>query len=138
MMEQQRLIVEDIYQALYDACRIIHATAHPNANGKGWAQTAGVMLWPEKSPEEAGRLLSHCLDRNRPEKLDPEQVLFVARKAREVNCHVVMAFIAQECLYRPPEPVTPEELLTEKQSEFVEAVKTVARITQQISAIVKQ
>lgn len=115
-MEQQSLIIENIYEALTDCCKAI-------GGGKGWAKKAGHMIWPQKSPDDASKLLHNCLDHTRPEKLDPEQVIWILREARQVGCHIAMYYIADECHYQRPQPIEPEDEQAELQREFIQSVK---------------
>lgn len=69
-MQQDSLFHEDIYDALGTDIKHI-----------GGAKKVGVMLWPEKSADKAGENLNNCLNRTRPEKLDPEQIMFIVREA---------------------------------------------------------
>lgn len=51
-------------------------------NSTGGAKKVGCLLWPELMPDVAQRKLLDCLNPDRPAKLDPEQVLFLLRRAR--------------------------------------------------------
>lgn len=108
-MDQPPLFVESVYDALR-AC--VQALGGPKQVAAG--------LWPAKPIEDARRLLLDCLNPERHEKLDPEQVLLLLRMAREANFHVAMSFIAQECGYRAPEPLDPQD----EQAKLVAAIET--------------
>lgn len=131
--EQTPLWVDDIYEALKHCC--IAIAVNEEGNGRAWAKVVGHKIWPQKSPDEAGRLLIHCIDQSRNEKLDPDQVVLILRWAREVNCHVAMHFIANECMYHTPTPVTPEEQIDSLQRDYIDAVNKLERITMQMRKI---
>jgi hypothetical protein len=74
----------------------------------GGAKQVGAKLWPDKTPDAAGRLLLDCLNPARAEKLDLGQVLLVLRMARVAGHHGAMQWIAGEVGY-DAKPVTRAE-----------------------------
>jgi len=120
-MDQPALFHESLYDALKDCVRAI-----------GKPCEVGKAMRPEKSQDEARTWLSNCLNPDRPEKLDPEQVLWLLREARKVNCHAAMAYIARESGYADPQPIEPEDERATLQREYIAAVKTLAAITTRI------
>lgn len=117
---------DDINDALKDAVRAL-----------GGPKKVGVLLWPEldHAPEQAANKMRDCLNPERREKLSPQQLLYVMRKAREVGHHSLMGFVATDTGYAVPAPVDPEAVLAESQAEFVESVK---RLDQLAKSIEKQ
>lgn len=85
----------------------------------GGSKAVGPLLWPEKAPDAAQRLLLDCLNDDRPAKLSPEQVLFVLRQARSKGHHEGMAFILADLGYAPPVPVDPRDEAAELQRQFM-------------------
>ncbi|MGL4651264.1 MAG: hypothetical protein ACRC1H_17800 [Caldilineaceae bacterium] len=75
----------------------------------GGSKVVGPALWPEKPLESAQRLLLDCLNDDRPQRLTPEQVLLVARLARERGCHAYAQHVAQALSYAAPVPVQPQD-----------------------------
>ena len=75
----------------------------------GGSALVGAKLWPEKAPSAAQRTLLDCLNEDRPAKLDPEQVLFVLRLARERGCHAGMSYLARTLSYSEPIPIEPKD-----------------------------
>lgn len=88
----------------------------------GGSKVVGSLLWPDKTPEAAQRLLLDCLNEDRPQHLTPTQVVMVMRMARDRCCHVGMETLAAELHYAPPVPVEPEDERAKLQREFVTAV----------------
>lgn len=84
------------------------------------------MLWPEKAADDAGRLLRHCLDPDRAEKLSLEQLLLLLRMGREKGVHAVMTFLAREAGYQDPVAIEPEDERAKLMREFVEAQRALA------------
>lgn len=74
----------------------------------GGAKAVGARLWPDKSPDMAGRLLLDCLNGSRPEKLGLGQLLLVMRWAHEAGHHEPMQWLAAEAGYEA-RPVTRAE-----------------------------
>lgn len=123
-MTQEPLFYEDIYEA---ARTVVMAL--------GGSKRAGGVLWPEKPIDQASVQMSNCLNRSRPEKLDPEQLLLLAKKGREAGCHALMTFMCADTGYAPPVPVTPEDQRDEAMRQFVSAVKTVQTLTGQLEKL---
>ena len=88
----------------------------------------GSALWPDKPLEKAAENLANCLNRCRPEKLDPEQVAFIIREARKQGCFHTLTFISQDAGFMLPQPVEPEDEKAQLQREFIGAAKLIERI----------
>lgn len=101
----------------------------------GGAKAAGALLWPEKEPVDAGKLLRHCLDPDRPEKLSLEQVVLLLKLGRERRCHSAAAWLLQAAGYREPVPVEPEDERATLQREFVEAARGMERIVRRMDGL---
>ena len=74
----------------------------------GGTKKAGVMLWPAKGIEAAGRLLSDSINPGRAEKLDPDQLMLILRSARDAGCYAPFQWFAAECGF-DARPVTREQ-----------------------------
>lgn len=85
----------------------------------GGSKQVGPLLWPEKAPDSAQRLLLDCLNDDRPAKLSPEQVLLVLRLARAKGYHDGLAFVLADLGYAPPVPVDPRDEAAELQRQFM-------------------
>lgn len=83
----------------------------------------GSQLWPEKSPEDAAKLLARCCDEERAEKLSPSQIELIIRRGREHDCHIPIHYLCQRGGYTEPHPVEPEDERAKLQREFIEAQK---------------
>ena len=85
----------------------------------GGSKQVGPLLWPEKTPDSAQRLLLDCLNDERPAKLSPEQVLLVLRLARAKGHHHGVEFILGDLGYAPPVPIDPRDEAAELQRQFM-------------------
>ena len=103
----------------------------------GGTKSVAGLLWPEKDPDIAGRLLADCLNDAKREKLSPEQVLLVLRLARAKGCHAGMAFIARELGYADPVPIEPEDERAMLQRRFIESTAELGRLARQIEALAR-
>lgn len=119
---QQRLIFEDLNDALREVVQVL-----------GGAKAVGPMLWPEKSVEAAHQLLLACLNAERKERLNPDQVLLLLRKGRDADCHAAMTYVAQECGYEV-QPVEPADQQAQLVREFITAAERLSKIQEQITA----
>lgn len=79
----------------------------------GGSKQVGPLLWPEKTPDAAQRLLLDCLNDDRPAKLSPEQVMFVLRLGRARGFHDALNFICADLGYSEPQPIDPKDEVAE-------------------------
>lgn len=91
----------------------------------GGAKQVGARLWPDKSPDNAGRLLLDCLNASRPEKLDLSQIIRVLSWAKESGTHAPMQWIASEIGYEA-RAVTKTEEMDRVTAVIESAAKTLA------------
>lgn len=123
-MNQPALFVESLNDALRDAVRAC-----------GGAKVVATKLWPEKTPDAAARLLADCLNEHRSERLTPDQLMLVARLARERGCHVVMQYMCAELAYAAPVPVEPETELAGLLREYLSTRKASDKLEQRIEKL---
>lgn len=109
MTDQSGLFITDIHDALGDLVRAL-----------GGPKGVGQALKPEKTSEDAAGWVKDCLNPKRREKFDPEQILWLLRKGREVGCHEPFKWICEQAGYSAPEPKEPETELTRLLREYVE------------------
>jgi hypothetical protein len=84
----------------------VYAALQTAINAIGGSKRVAAELWPTLSPDVAYNRLRHALQEDRPEKLAPNEVLHIARRAAAVGCHAIVDYIGQECAYeiRPLDP----------------------------------
>lgn len=123
MAHQFPLIVDSLNDAIRDTCRAI-----------GFNDIA-LELWPKKGAKEAARYLNDCLNPDRAQKLDGEEILYIARRGREVGCYLITAFINQETGFAPPIPIDPEDTKAELQRAYIESVKEQRRIAERLERV---
>lgn len=121
---QQSLYHETLQDALNDVVKVM-----------GGPKQVGALLWPEKAADDAGRLLRHCLDTDRNEKLSLEQLLLLLRMGREKGVHAAMTFLARESGYQDPIALEPEDERAKLMRDFVEAQKHMARMAKQMERV---
>lgn len=121
--QQIPLIIDSLNDAIRDTARLIGT------------KRIAKELWPEKSEEAAARYLNDCLDPDRAQKLDGEQILFVARRGRELSCHLIAAYINADLGYAPPLPVDAEDTKAELQRAYIESVKEQRRIAERLERL---
>ncbi len=109
MTDQAKLFITDIYDALGD---LVRAAGGPKAVGQA--------LRPAKPSDDAAGWVKDCLNRNRREKFDAEDILWLLKRGREIGCHEPIGFICQQAGYAPPEPVEPETELAKLLREYLE------------------
>lgn len=107
MTEQIPMFVEDLNDAIRDTVKAM-----------GGYQKVGHEMRPELGVEGAGRWLSDCCNPDRREKLSPEQVAFIRRRARQQGIHILAVFEAKDAGYAPPKPIEPEDERAELMREF--------------------
>ncbi len=92
-------------------------------------------LWPDKSERDAHNLFDACLNPERKERFSPSQMVFIARKGREVGLHSVMVFLCRELGYADPLPVEPVDEYAELQRQFNESVRVQARMVERMERL---
>lgn len=100
----------------------------------GGPKAVGHYLRPGMEPDDAGRWLARALDSTRREVLSEADLLQLCRLGRRKGCHVLMAFIAQDCGYDVPRPreISSEiERVTQDVAELhAQAMKRLDQLTQ--------
>jgi hypothetical protein len=73
----------------------------------GGNKRVGALLWPDKTPDGAARLMADCCNPGRSGRLSLSQVMLVMRMAREQGDHLLARYLMAETGYAPPVPVNP-------------------------------
>lgn len=120
-MNQPALFLTDVYDALGDVIRAL-----------GGPKAVGVKLRPEKPADEAAKWVRDCLSRERREKFDPEQVIWLLKCAKAIGHHDAMNYIAGECGYSSPSPVEPEDELTKLLREYLDCANRLGKLAPRI------
>lgn len=94
----------------------------------GGRKAFAAAMWESKSARDAHNKLDACLNRERPEKFDLDELLYILRAGRAGGCHSAMAFIARECGYADPVPLEPEDERMRLQREFAASVAQLTRL----------
>lgn len=89
----------------------------------GGSKQVGHKLWPEKTIETAQRLLLACLNEDRAERLNPEQVVLLMQMGHAKGFHGVMGFMAATVGYSEPLPTDPRDELAQLMRESNELRK---------------
>lgn len=116
------------HESLSDALKDIIQAA-------GGSKSVACKLWPEKAPDSAHRTLLDALNENRPEKLSPEQVLFLLRIGREVGCHSGINYMTREAGYADAQPIEPEDEKASLMREFIAAQKSMSLIAERLNGV---
>lgn len=118
MSSQNQLFYEDIFDVLRSAVQAV-----------GGAKIAAGKLWPHKPVAEAQRELLDCLNRERPRKFCPEEVMAILRMAREADFHAAKHWIDQALGYEPSKPLDPQQ----EESEIAQAIQRHAEESAKLS-----
>lgn len=114
---------ESIYEALKRLVEVM-----------GGAKIVGHRMRPEKSITDARTWLLNCLNEERAEKLDPEQVLLLLRWGHEAGCHDGMNYLCREVGYANPAPLTPADELGELQRKAITAANRAEQASRELFA----
>ena len=120
--DQIPLFVEDLNEAIRAA-----------VNALGGPKVVGAVLKPERSPVDAGKWLSDCLNSEKRDRLDPHQLAYIRRAARAKGVHVLAAFEAQDAGYAPPQPINPEDEDAQLRREFIGAVAALKELEERMA-----
>lgn len=111
-MNQQSLwheTPEDALRALVDAL--------------GGPKVVGGAMFPEKSLEDARRLVLKWCDPDRIEKPGLDHLLLLMRKGRDSGCHVFASYLLTNAGYDEPRAVEPQDEAAELQRAFIKSVE---------------
>jgi hypothetical protein len=121
---QMSLVHESITDALREAI-----------NACGGNKKVGPVLYPDLPVDQAAGRIRDCLNPDRRELFSPDQVVLIARLARDAGNHAIMNHLAVELGYLKPAPVEPEDEIARLQREFVEATKSLHSMATRIETI---
>lgn len=116
-MDTPSLFVESIEEAVAEVARVC-----------GGRKALASAMWPALPVREAHNRFDACLNPERREQFHPADLLFIAKRGRESNCHSLMLFLARETGYADPMPLEPEDERAKLQREFVQAQKAMAQL----------
>ncbi len=121
--QQEQLFHDDVFDAIRTVVMAL-----------GGSKKVGGLLWPEKSPAQAGELLSNCLNTARPEKLDPEQLLLLMVEGQRAGCHAIAQYIGQQAGYRFI-PIRPEDEKAELEKQVVRAARDFRQLVSRLESL---
>ena len=101
----------------------------------GGSKVVGALLWPEKAPDAAQRLLLDCLNDDRPAHLTPDHVRLILRLARQRGHHDAVAWLLADLGYAPPQPVEPRDEVAELQRQFIEASRAMQQLAGRVERL---
>jgi hypothetical protein len=122
-MEQINLIIDSLNDAIRDTARAI-----------GFKRIAKE-IWPVKNEEAAARHLNDCLNPDRPQELSNAEMMLIARRGREIGCHILISYLNADAGYAPPIPVDPEDQKAELMRQYIEATKDSRRIAEKMERL---
>lgn len=101
-------------------------------DGLGGNKFVGNMLWPTLAVDEAGRKLAHCLNPDKREKLDPNELRLIRREARKRGVHILAHYEARDAGYGEPSPINHEDEAAQLQREYIAAAKAMHALAERI------
>lgn len=101
----------------------------------GGFKTVGLALRPDKSADAASRWLNDCLNANRAEHLEPDQVLFILREGRKAQSHAAINYLLREAGYADAVPIEPDDEKAALQREFISGVKALTLLAERLDRV---
>ncbi len=97
----------------------------------GGYKKVGVLLRPElgSKPSSASQWLRDCLNQDRAERMNPDQVFMLLRLARAADYHAAKHWLDSELGYEQGRPLKPEDeaaSLTHRLTDLVRESRTIA------------
>jgi hypothetical protein len=112
-MQQLKLIHDSFLDALGEVVRAL-----------GGIKVVGPRMRETKSREAAITWLKDCLNTDRREKFDLEDVQWLLREGRKIGCDTGLHFLCEDAGYTPAQPIEPQDEAAELQRMFIESVRT--------------
>ena len=103
----------------------------------GYKKVAAPMK-PERSAEAAGRWLHDCFNDSRPDRLTPDQVLYLLKLGRAIGCDGGMNYLLREAGYADAKPIEPRDAVQDLMSQFnasVASQKSILARFEQVAAL---
>lgn len=101
----------------------------------GGFKTVGLALRPEKDADSDSRWLHACLDDARPERLTPDQVLFILREGRKAQAHAAINYLLRESGYADAQPIEPEDERAKLQRDFLQGVQHLSQLAARLDKV---
>lgn len=103
----------------------------------GGFKKVGVLLRPELSekPIAAAQWLRDCLNQDKPERLNPDQVFMLLRCARAADYHAAKHWMDAELGYEQGRPLKPEDEAATLQQRAVDLVREMRTITERLERL---
>lgn len=120
-----------MHETLNDA--LVHVVS-----GLGGYKKVGPVLRPELPVDQAAGWLRDCLNTQRREKLDPEQMVLLLKLARQAGIHAGMGFIAGECGYATPAPVEPDDEKAALMRTYIEIGKQITAVAARMERLMQE
>lgn len=121
MSEQRKLFYESIHDAARDDIRAL-----------GGTKLVASRLKPEMTIEHAQRWLLDCLNPDRREKLDGEQLVLIMRLAREHGSFATAQYLMDAAGFERPRPLNREQERATLQEKFVAGVRDLQSLISRI------
>lgn len=103
----------------------------------GGYKKVGVLLRPElhQKPLGAAQWLRDCLNPDKPERLNPDQVFMLLRCARGENYHAAKHWMDAELGYEQGRPLKPEDEVATLQQRGADLVRELRGITERMERL---
>ena len=95
---------------------------------RGGFKKVGPLLRGDRSIDAAAQWLRDCLNVDRNERMDPEQLEALVRLGREGGCHAYMHYMAATLGYSVPSPLSQEDVKAHASAEAMRAIAEIAAI----------
>lgn len=104
----------------------------------GGYKKVGVLLRPElaSKPQAASQWLRDCLNHDKPERMNPDQVFMLLRAARVADYHAAKHWMDVELGYEQGRPLSPQDeavSLTQRSQELVRELRTITERLERLS-----
>ena len=121
---QQELFHETVQDALRE---LIRAT--------GGTKIVGAKLWPSLPVDQSASKVSDCLNPDRRQHFNENELLHLLRIGRDIGCHAAMNHIATTSGYAEPNPVTPADEVQALQEQFIQAAKELQQMSRRLESL---
>jgi hypothetical protein len=103
----------------------------------GGYKKVGVLLRPElnSKPQAASQWLRDCLNPDRAERLNPDQVFMLLRLARGIDYHAAKHWMDAELGYEQGRPLSPTDEASTLASRGADLVRELRTITERLERI---
>lgn len=100
----------------------------------GGPKAVGGKLWPTKDAESAGHRVRDCINPNRREHFEPDEIFALLKLAREVEFHSAFEWVGDFVGYEV-KPIEPEDAKAALMRAYIDSTAKIAELSRKLEKL---